>query len=405
MKQSLASQVNDPDKKKLLFITERFPPDIGGVARSASRTVGAFAKMGLEVEVLTWTRSLRVGERRLVRIEADGQNGRSITVHRVGMFGSLDHTLQYSLAILEQAHHEAPFDWIWGHYLAPAGFLAVLFGQLAGIPVSVSARGNDIDMLMFPPGDFARLKWTLERANSITTVSGDIARKVKVLLGTDRNSIRVIYNSVDSVVFQPGLPDAHLREKLGIHDNEVVLGFSGELRQKKGLNQMLTAFCEVRRHRPACLLVIGEVRSRDQPALATFAAQSPEDFNRLIITGHLEVPSEIARHLRLCDVFLQPSLWEGLPNALLEAMACGLLVLGSDAGGIREVVESGKSGFLLPRTELHRLGEAVLELLSMSKVQRQSIGHAARHHVCLNFSSDQENLCLQEVIHDLFPQC
>ena len=75
MKQSLASQVNDPDKKKLLFITERFPPDIGGVARSASRTVGAFAKMGMEVEVLTWTRSLRVGERRLVRIEADGQNG------------------------------------------------------------------------------------------------------------------------------------------------------------------------------------------------------------------------------------------------------------------------------------------------------------------------------------------
>ena len=388
MKQSLASQVNDPDKKKLLFITERFPPDIGGVARSASRTVGAFAKMGMEVEVLTWTRSLRVGERRLVRIEADGQNGKSITVHRVGMFGSLDHTLQYSLAILEQAHHEAPFDWIWGHYLAPAGFLAVLFGQLAGIPVSVSARGNDIDMLMFPPGDFARLKWTLERANSITT-----------------DSIRVIYNSVDSVVFQPGLPDAHLREKLGIRDNELVLGFSGELRQKKGLNQMLTAFCEVRRHRPACLLVIGEVRSRDQPALATFAAQSPEDFNRLIITGHLEVPSEIARHLRLCDVFLQPSLWEGLPNALLEAMACGLLVLGSDAGGIREVVESGKTGFLLPRTELHRLGEAVLELLSMSKVQRQSIGHAARHHVCLNFSSDQENLCLQEVIHDLFPQC
>jgi glycosyltransferase involved in cell wall biosynthesis len=258
---------------------------------------------------------------------------------------------------------------------------------------------------MFPPGDFARLKWTLERANSITTVSGDIARKVKVLLGTDRDSIRVIYNSVDSVVFQPGLPDAHLREKLGIRDNELVLGFSGELRQKKGLNQMLTAFCEVRRHRPACLLVIGEVRSRDQPALATFAAQSPEDFNRLIITGHLEVPSEIARHLRLCDVFLQPSLWEGLPNALLEAMACGLLVLGSDAGGIREVVESGKTGFLLPRTELHRLGEAVLELLSMSKVQRQSIGHAARHHVCLNFSSDQENLCLQEVIHDLFPQC
>ena len=82
----------------------------------------------------------------------------------------------------------------------------------------------------------------------------------------------------------------------------------------------------------------------------------------------------MARHLRLCDVVLLPSVWDGMPNALLEAMACGRPVIASDAGGIAEVVEHGVSGLLVPRASLHRLGEAVLELLGLGPEFSATIG-------------------------------
>ena len=62
---------------------------------------------------------------------------------------------------------------------------------------------------------------------------------------------------------------------------------------------------------------------------------------RVIVTGHLDLPEQVAEHLSLCDVYLQPSLWEGMPNALMEAMASGCGCIGSDAGGIPEVIEHG----------------------------------------------------------------
>ena len=182
-----------------------------------------------------------------------------------------------------------------------------------------------------------------------------------------------------------------------------MLCFSGELRHKKGLAPLLAAFLEVRAARPACLLVIGEVRVRDQAALASFAAEHPEARARLIVTGHLEDPREVARHLRLCDLFLQPSLWDGLPNSVLEAMACERLVLASDAGGIPEAIEHGQSGFLVPRTDLHRLGEAIQEVLSLPADRRRSIASAARHRIRETFSPAREAAELRTVLAQLWP--
>jgi len=107
-----------------------------------------------------------------------------------------------------------------------------------------------------------------------------------------------------------------------------VLGFAGELREKKGQDFLLKALTKVRENRSACLLVIGEVRTTQEAAIQLYAGQYPEDYKRLIVTGHLDEPEKVALHLQLCDIFLQPSVWEGMPNALLEAMACGCYFVG-----------------------------------------------------------------------------
>jgi glycosyltransferase involved in cell wall biosynthesis len=89
----------------------------------------------------------------------------------------------------------------------------------------------------------------------------------------------------------------------------------------------------------------------------------------------------VARHLLLCDVFLLPSLWEGVPNGLLEAMACGVSVIASDAGGIPEVLGDGVNGVLVPRTHLQQFGRHLLALLARPAEERQALARAARRTV------------------------
>ncbi len=375
---------------KILFLTERFAPDIGGVAKSSGRIAQALARIGASVDVLAWTKSLPPGE-----LASESVSG--VTVHRLGLFGGLDFSLQHSLNVLEWLHEQRSFDGVWGHYVFPAGFMATMFAEMTGLPSTVSLRGNDIDRLMFPPGDFARLQWTLQRASVLTAVSADLAKKVEVILGRSANT-QVIGNAVDLETFTLRSPDQNLRRQLGIAEDEAVLGFCGELRQKKGLPHLLRALRTVRAVRPACLLVIGDVRMRERAVLSEFAAECPEDAARLVITGQLHEPSEVARHLALCDLLLLPSLWDGLPNALLEGMAAGVPILASDAGGIPEVIEHGRTGFLVPRSQLHRLGEATLEVLGLPSPQRAEMIVAARRTVETRYSNSVEEAMLSEVL-------
>ena len=395
----------------LLLITERFPPDLGGVARSAARIAVALAELGADVDVLAWTKTLPAGELESLSWRPSPERGSALgaasaigrtTIHRLGLFANLDFSLQYTMNVLDWLHGQNPFAAVWGHYLSPAGFMAVVTAESHGIGSTVSARGNDVDRMMFPPGDFARLLWTLERASVITTVSRDLARKIDLLMGRDAK-VEVVANAVDPDIFHPGSPDPSLRNELGIGAEESVLGFCGELRQKKGLPFLLRALSEVRRVRPACLLVIGDVRPREQASLATYAAEQPDCAARVIVTGRLEEPARVAEHLRLCDAFLQPSIWDGLPNAVLEAMASGLVVIASDAGGIPEAVEDRRSGFLLPRANLERLGEAVLEVLQLPPARRANIGAAARERVRSAFHPSNEAAALRQVLTRLVP--
>jgi glycosyltransferase involved in cell wall biosynthesis len=393
------------DAPTLLIIAERFPPDLGGVAQSASRIANSIGRLDWNVHVLAWTKTLAPGVLETVDAPEEGDTrAAAVTIHRLGLFSNWDLSIQHSINVLEWLHNRLKFCAVWGHYVYPAGFAAVVFGEMAGIPSTVSARGNDIDRLMFPPGDFARLLWTLERATLVSSVSNDLAKKIKMLLG-NRNDVVVLPNSVDGQLFRPdsstALEQQELRASLRVDASESILGFSGELRHKKGLPFILAALHEVQQVRPAVLLVIGEVRPREQAQLMTFAAEFPEAANRIIVTGRLESQADVAKYLQICDVVLQPSVWDGLPNSVLEAMACGKVVIASDAGGIPEVVDHGANGFAIPRAFLQNLGKAILEVLELDEQRRRSIEEAARQRVVANFHPDLESSRLDDLLKSL----
>ena len=162
---------------RILFLTERYPPDAGGVSASAGRIARSLAAMGAEVNVVAWSRSLQAGQ--VAREEGNP------AAYRIGRFREWDNTMPHTLNLLDWLSSMAPYDLIWGHYVSLAGFLAVWFGRLNGVPSVVSIRGNDLDRDVFPPGDFARLQWTLAHASSIAAVTRELARKAQALSGRD----------------------------------------------------------------------------------------------------------------------------------------------------------------------------------------------------------------------------
>ena len=113
--------MSDLPSKRILFVTDQFPPSLGGVAVSANRTVQTLSAMGFQVDVIAWTRALQPGV-----IESTGDNPR---IFRFGRYRQWDSTFPHTSNLCDWLYSVAPYDAIWGHYLSPAGFFAAWLGR------------------------------------------------------------------------------------------------------------------------------------------------------------------------------------------------------------------------------------------------------------------------------------
>lgn len=102
------------------------------------------------------------------------------------------------------------------------------------------------------------------------------------------------------------------------------------------------------------------------------------------------------------DILVIPSLWEGMPNSILEAMACGKLVIGSNVGGIKDIVIHNKNGFLIDTAELNRIGEGIIEIFEMDKKTVNKIRMRARDYIVKNFTPEIETNKIINIYKRLF---
>ncbi len=380
---------------RLLFVSERFPPDAGGISASAGRIALALARSGHSVEVLVLS-----GEQAPGRADSCLADER-LAVHRLGAFDDTALTLEEAERLARLLDRRHRFEAAWGHGLGTAAFLATAFARRSGVPLLLAARGDDFDQHFYPPGDFARLEWCLRSADVVSAVSAELAGRIGAVTG---KAAEVLPNAVDAETFRPGPRSRGLALRHGLRDAEPVLGFSGELRAAKGMTHLLDAFRKVRAARPACkLLLLGDVRADDRQKLQRFLNETPGMASAVVRTGHLPEPAEVARHLRLCDVVLLPSLREGMPNSLLEALACGVPVVATAVGGVPEVMAGGRGGVLLPRTHPHLLAQTVLEVLDWPEERRRSTAEAGRAAVLERYTPEHERQRLAAVMAKLRP--
>ncbi len=209
-----------------------------------------------------------------------------------------------------------------------------------------------------------------------------------------------IPNGVPLELFTPGEPDLQLRAELGLDAADELLCMVGRLTPWKGHKTLLEAFSMVARNRPhAKLMIVGEVafwENSYEGELKDLAVDL-RVADRVIWTGYREDVSEL---LRLCDIFVLPSVNEPFGRVLIEAMATGKPVIGTNSGGVPEIIVDGETGLLVPSNSPTVLAEAIEEMLSDPLAARQ-MGQAGLRRARERFDAERVAQQVQQVYRRL----
>jgi glycosyltransferase involved in cell wall biosynthesis len=195
-------------------------------------------------------------------------------------------------------------------------------------------------------------------------------------VGLPRNQIDVIPNGVDTEHFHPSNNNS-------LRDNRIVIGTVGSLSPVKSQALLIRAWAELLKSG-----IQGELRlAGEGPERSRLAhvAESLGIADRVHFFGHIE---DVPGFLQQLDVFVLPSDSEAHPNALIEAMSCGLPCVATRVGGVPEVLDNGRFGRLVQAGDLDGLVEAVRELAN-NPVSRKSLGQAARKRILDKYSLKQ----------------
>ena len=363
---------------RIALLTEKYPPDIGGLAVSTERLARALAAAQHSVEVFAPTTSQDAGN--VTRTDQGG-----IVVHRVVAHPRTDDTFADWFSILVARHAETPFDLLHAYYVTKAGFITTYAARRLDIPSIVSARGNDLDRAVFDPAKAAHVLYALQNASALTANSRDLVCKAQALApGRD---VTLIPNGIGAMHFAPAARNTTLVESLGVKNEQSIIGFVGEARAKKGLATLLIAFRELASRRAAALLLIGGVRSGDdKDMLRVFQKQNPH--LPVVVVPYIATEL-LPEYYNLLDVLAIPSVRDGLPNALLEGMACERAVVATPVGGILDAVRDNENGRLVPPSDPHALAITIDGLLDDSNA-RICLGQNARATIVREFTPQQE---------------
>lgn len=365
---------------KIALLSEKYTPDIGGLAISTERLAKLLTSAGHQIRLFVPTSNLPASETHTLN-----SNGVSLT--RFGAHKRVDDTLVNWFELIVAEHEKESFDLIQAYFLPQAGFVGVYAGKYLNIPSVVSIRGNDIERATFDPSKFSHVMYTLQNANVVTTNASILIKKAKAFV--DREII-LIPNGIDTNHFKPMERNEMLAEALGIEsgkrkEERKIVGFVGELREKKGLQTLLSAYAQVNKKQPANLLIIGEVRQgEDKKFFAEFQITNPK--LPITVTGiisHKDLPS----YYSLIDVFVHPSLRDGMPNAVLEAMACGKTVIATPVGGMIDVIKNEKNGYFVNVNDVDGLSKKIFEVLNSNQ---EAIQKSARETIINQFTLEKE---------------
>ncbi len=245
------------------------------------------------------------------------------------------------------------------HYAIPHATAAYLARQLdpgSGIKVITTLHGTDITLVGQDPSYFSMTKFSIEQSDRITAVSNWLKDQTIKEFGITA-PIDVIYNSVDAERFHRAESSECSRPRYAPEGQPIIMHISN-FRPVKRTDDVIRTFAAIRAHMPAKLLMIGDGPQRMPAQEAATRLGVMDD------TWFLGRQDQVEAFLSLADLFLFPSEHESFGLAALEAMACGVPVVGSRAGGLPEVVTDDETGYLCEVGNVECMAARALDILS-----------------------------------------
>jgi sugar transferase (PEP-CTERM/EpsH1 system associated) len=264
------------------------------------------------------------------------------------------------------------------------GIEAIVAARLAGVPVAVhSEHGYQLDMRSGLPLHRRLLRHFVYRiGTAVAAVSGELRDYHAAQAWWKPEAINVLYNGVDGHEFRPQ-PQVRegVRRQLGIPADALVIGSVGRMVPLKDFGTLLKAARVLATEMPNLHVVL--VGSGPELAgLREYVASYDQLAGRVIFPGTVD---HIADLLNAMDIFVLPTLMEGMSNTLLEALAVGLPAVATRVGGNPEVVAEGVCGYLFRPQDVPGLISLLRTLLRDSRLRTQ-FGKAARERALRDFS-------------------
>lgn len=289
----------------------------------------------------------------------DVRHPRYLLLPKVGMTSApLALALGARAAVQKLLDEGFDFDVIDAHYYYPDGVAAALLAKWFDKPLTITARGTDLNLIPQYALPKRMIEWAARRAAGSIGVCGALMDVLRGW-GHDPAKLHTLRNGVDLERFRP-LPQEQMRAELGV-DGEPLLLSVGHLIERKGHHVAIEALAALAKHRPgARLVVIGE--GEERAALTALAARLGVA-DKVRLTGSLP-NTELLKWYSAADVLLLCSSREGWANVLLESMACGTPVVATDIWGTPEVVGRPEAGRLVPHRDGPSFATAIAELLA-----------------------------------------
>jgi L-malate glycosyltransferase len=349
-------------------------PTVGGSGAVAAELGKQLALRGHHVHFVSYRLPFRLGGfQENVRFhEVD------VTTYALFEYPPHDLALAAKMAEVSRAEH---LDLLHVHYAIPhaiAGFLAQAMLGPSAPKLVTTLHGTDITLVGQDPSFMEITRFGIERSDGVTAVSEFLRRMTVEEFGITR-PIEVIPNFVDLARHCAGRP-APDRSAFAAPGERILLHMSN-FRPVKRVPDIVRVFERVNREIPSILLMVGDGPER---ASAQALARRLGVADRVRFLGRQD---QIEEMTAIADLYLLPSELESFGLSALEAMACGVPVIGSDAGGLPEVVVNGETGYLLPVGDIEGMATRALEILRDDQ-RRKEMGRAGRQRAARLFSSE-----------------
>jgi glycosyltransferase involved in cell wall biosynthesis len=352
----------------VIFTIRYFHPFVGGTEKQALTLASHLAAKGVDVTILTsrfqrnWHCLEFMGNVKVVRLCSP----------RIKVIGALIFLSCLAGYLIRQRKN---YSIIHTFQIGYTSFMSILLGVLLKKPTLLKLASSGIG------GDISRARRTAwgrlcllmaTKASRIIAVSTMVGQE---LLDEQVSPaiIAAIANGVDVHRYDRHMDKRAMRKRINLPENNTVI-FTGRLSSEKGVDYLIRGFVQLKKAQPCQLLIIADGPEREN--IVRLIKKCNTGDSVLLVSG----AEEVAPYLAASDVFVLPSRFEGLSNALLEAMSCWLPVISTRVGGSKDVIQDGVNGLLVDVDQEEELADAMGRVLGDRQLA-ESLGRNARETV------------------------